>query len=141
MGGVSSFIRGIGIRPLFYQRLIDFFHRDAIDLCKLTELWGKAVFKLFQPFLVTLRGCPVFVLDGISIAKEGKKCQVFNLSTRHQIATPRPNISWDIFFNVLASWPVLQEVLFFLSHCWAEFTRGRSLAIETKGAFMIRPLL
>ena len=73
MGGVSSFIRSIGIRPLSYQRLIDFFHSDAIDLCKLTELWGKAVFKFFQPFLVTLRGCPVFVLDGISIAKEGKK--------------------------------------------------------------------
>ena len=56
MGGVSSFIRSIGIRPLSYQRLIDFFHSDAIDLCKLTELWGKAIFKFFQPFLVTLRG-------------------------------------------------------------------------------------
>ena len=56
MGGVSSFIRCVGTRSSYYQRLIDFFHSNAIDLKKLTELWVKVVFKTFHLGLKAIPG-------------------------------------------------------------------------------------
>ena len=73
MGGVSSLIHYVSIRLSYFQRLIDFFYSDTINLPKLTKLWIKVVFKIFQPFIITLRECPVLVLDGINIAKEGRR--------------------------------------------------------------------
>ena len=73
MGGVSSFVRSTGIHPKNYQRLLDFFHSNAIDLDKLTSLWVTTVFNVFKVFLITLNGYPILVLDGISLSKEGQK--------------------------------------------------------------------
>ena len=82
MGGVSSFIRCVGIEPKKYQRLLAFFHSRAINLDKLTELWVVTVFSFFKTLFVTLNGHPILVLDGINIAKEGQSMP--SVQTLHQ---------------------------------------------------------
>ena len=73
MGGVTAFIRSVGIRSQYYQRLTDFFHSKAIDLKKLTCLWVGIVFLKFQKFLLTVKGRHILIVDGIVAPKQGKK--------------------------------------------------------------------
>src|ERR1700677_2175379 len=37
--GVTSTIRGLGLEPACYDRLLDFFHSPALDLSRLTCIW------------------------------------------------------------------------------------------------------
>ena len=71
LGGVSSFIRDVGISSGFYQRLLHFFHSSAVQLDTLTALWNKTVLSILSKFLFTINGKFVFVIDGIKIGKEG----------------------------------------------------------------------
>ena len=73
MGGVSAFIRSVGIRSKYYQRLDDFFHSNGINLKCLTNLWVKVVLHFFKSYLLTVNGRLVLVLDGIVIPKQGRK--------------------------------------------------------------------
>ena len=101
MGGLTGFMRSIGIRSKYYQRLDDFFHSDAINLDKLSHTWSKIVFNIFCPFLLTINKSPILILDGINNSKEGKKMP--GVQSLHQVSNTiqRPNMSWDTFFNVL----------------------------------------
>ena len=89
IGGVSSFIRSSNLVPSCYQRLLHFFHSQAIDLGTLTHLWVGIVFQIFQGFLVTLNGHPILVLDGLNIAKGNWPGGVI-LKGRTQIVTAHP---------------------------------------------------
>ena len=71
LGGVTAFIRSVGIRPKYYQRLDAFFHSKGINLEKLTCLWVGVVLKFFKPFLTTVNDRLILVLDGIVIPKQG----------------------------------------------------------------------
>ena len=73
MGGVSSFVRTLSLNPKFYQRLLNFFQTNSIDLEHLTQIWVSVVFKIFKAPLVTFNGHPILVIDGINVPKEGKK--------------------------------------------------------------------
>ena len=50
--GVSSFVRALGLRKQFYDRLLDFFHSPAVDMSKLTLLWTGLVLRV-------LKHCPL----------------------------------------------------------------------------------
>jgi len=41
--GVTSFVRALGLRQRFYDRLLDFFHSPAVDVPKLTLIWTGLV--------------------------------------------------------------------------------------------------
>ena len=70
--GVTSMVRALGLRPLYYDRLLDLFHSSALDLDKLTRTWCHLVFQT-HPGLLRLKGRPVLVGDGIKVAKAGRQ--------------------------------------------------------------------
>ena len=70
--GVTSIVRAMGLAPVCYDRLLDFFHSPAMDLNKLTRAWRNLVFRV-HPGLVRVGGRPVLVGDGIKIPKAGRK--------------------------------------------------------------------
>lgn len=69
--GVSSFVRGSWLKPVYYQLLLNFFHSPALVLPLLVQAWVKLVLRLFTP--VAEGGYLVFVGDGLKVSKEGKK--------------------------------------------------------------------
>ncbi len=70
--GVTSIVRAMGLKPLCYDRLLDFFHSPALNLDKLTRLWRDLVFRV-HPGVLRIGGRPVLVGDGIKVAKAGRK--------------------------------------------------------------------
>lgn len=81
LAGVTSAIRDIGLQPIFYDRLLDFFHSPAVCLSSLTQCWIKLVLKIF-PTLLNINDRYVIVGDGIKIPKAGKKMP--GVKTLHQ---------------------------------------------------------
>lgn len=69
--GVTSIVRVLHLQPEAYRRILNLFHSAALCLGRLTELWGRLVPKLFTP--VTVGPYRVCVVDGIKVAKEGKR--------------------------------------------------------------------
>ena len=70
--GVTSIVRVLGLVPVCYDRLLDFFHSPALDLNKLTRTWRDLVFRV-HPDILRVGGKPVLVGDGIKVAKAGRK--------------------------------------------------------------------
>jgi hypothetical protein len=69
--GVSSFVRALGLTGSCYDRLLHFFHSDAVKIDHLTQLWLSIVIGHFPVYRVD--GRPVLLLDGIKNSKEGRK--------------------------------------------------------------------
>ena len=72
LAGVTSIVRALGLKPICYDRLLDFFHSSALNLNKLTGLWRDLVFRA-HPGILRVNGKPVLVGDGIKVAKAGRK--------------------------------------------------------------------
>lgn len=70
--GVTSIVRALSLKPVFYDRLLDHFHSAAVKPEALAALWARLVLKLF-PAPVRVNGRLVLVGDGIKTAKRGKK--------------------------------------------------------------------
>ena len=73
LGGVSSFVRCLGLNPKCYHRILHFFESTAKNYDELARRWVEVVLKFFDPFLLSVNGRHVIVIDGIAIPKEGKK--------------------------------------------------------------------
>jgi hypothetical protein len=71
--GVTSFIRALGLQERYYDRLLDCFHSRALDLEALARLWVRLVLSTLQPFLYTIQDRIILVVDGIKVAKTGRK--------------------------------------------------------------------
>jgi hypothetical protein len=71
--GVTSFIRALGLRQRFYDRLVDFFHSPAVDMPRLTSLWTNLVLRVLKQHLLTINGRLVLLADGIKAPKTGRK--------------------------------------------------------------------
>lgn len=71
--GVTSLVRALGLQACCYDRLLDFFHSQALDLQTLTHCWTALVLRTLKPFLYTVQGRIVLVADGIKVAKTGRK--------------------------------------------------------------------
>jgi len=70
--GVTSIVRALGLAPMFYDRLLDFFHTSALPISSLTATWLKVVLNSgVTPVLSN--GRLTIVIDGIKVAKEGRK--------------------------------------------------------------------
>ena len=70
--GVASIVRALGLEPACYDRLLDFFHSQALDPNQLTRAWCAPVFGA-HPGILRVNGRPVLAGDGIKIAKAGRK--------------------------------------------------------------------
>jgi hypothetical protein len=69
--GVTSLVRVLDLRPEAYARLLHLFRSRALCLDRLTQRWVRMALRLFQPVMAgPYRIC---LVDGIKIAKEGKK--------------------------------------------------------------------
>ncbi len=54
--GVTSIVRALKLRPRLYNKLLDHFHSDAVQLDRLSALWTQAALRLFpQPLRVNGR--------------------------------------------------------------------------------------
>jgi len=79
--GVTSLVRVLGRVPTCYDRRLDFFHRPARHLGKLTRAGRTRVFRV-PPGILRVGGRPVRIGDGIPIAKAGRKMP--GVKKRHQ---------------------------------------------------------
>ena len=87
--GVTSIMRSIGLRDIYYDRLLDFFHTNAVSPDNLARLWTKVVLKYF-PMLITFNGRYVFTGDGIKTAKSGKKMPGVRLLHQQSESNTKP---------------------------------------------------
>jgi len=72
--GVTSLIRALGLKEVFYDRLLDFFHSKAVLVDPLAALWGRLILTVLPASLVPkVNGRPVFIGDGIKLAKTVRK--------------------------------------------------------------------
>jgi hypothetical protein len=72
--GVTSLIRAIGLKVVFYDRLLDFFHSQAVVLDSLASLWGRLMLTILpDSYLPKVNNRAIFIGDGIKLAKTGRK--------------------------------------------------------------------
>jgi hypothetical protein len=69
--GVTSFVRALGLEPLYYRRLLHLFGSDAWSVEGLTKVWVSWVMTVFGQYKVN--GRFVLVADGIKAPREGRK--------------------------------------------------------------------
>lgn len=69
--GVTSIIRALGLNPVRYHCLLNFFHTESWSVSGLTSVWVAWVLRVFGSFKVN--GRLVLIADGIKVAKEGQK--------------------------------------------------------------------
>lgn len=70
--GVTSTVRALGLKGMYYDRLLDFFHSPALCLETLTRRWSAVVVDN-HPGLTRVNGRLVLLGDGIKVPKSGKK--------------------------------------------------------------------
>ena len=70
--GVTSIVRALGLKAECYDRILDFFHSQALDLDRLTRLWVSLIQKV-HPGILRFNGRVVLLGDGIKVPKSGKK--------------------------------------------------------------------
>jgi len=68
--GVTSIVRSLGLKELYYDRLLDFYHSPGLNLGKLTGIWKS--FLLRCPLLLKTNGRLLLVGDGLKVPKAGK---------------------------------------------------------------------
>ena len=71
LGGVTSFVRAVGLVAGTYPKLLHLFHSPGLAVDRLTECWVGLTRRLFTPLRVGER--LVLVADGLKIPKEGLK--------------------------------------------------------------------
>lgn len=82
LNGVTSFVRVLGLDPVFYHALLRMFHSTAVDVDRLAALWTQTLTSLLAGHLLEVRGKPVFATDGVKVAKSGRKMPA--VKTMHQ---------------------------------------------------------
>jgi hypothetical protein len=87
--GVTSMVRAFGLKDVFYDRLLDFFHCTALNIGGLTRCWVNSVVTLF-PGVLTKNGRLLIVGDGLKIPKSGKKMPGVKLLHQESDSNSKP---------------------------------------------------
>jgi hypothetical protein len=87
--GVTSVVRTFGLKEHCYDRILDFFHSPAVNVQRLSNLWVKAVLRIF-PDILTVNGRLLIVGDGIKIPKSGKKMPGVKLLHQESESNTKP---------------------------------------------------
>lgn len=72
LGGVTSFVRALGLKPACYGCLLDFFHSPAVCVDALARTWVRVVLKV-HPGVQRVGGRLVLFADGLKKSKAGRK--------------------------------------------------------------------
>ncbi len=73
LNGVTSYLRGVGLKPSCYGPMLSMFHSPAVKLEKLTTLWTEVVLGKLGRVAAKSAGRIILVADGIKVAKSGRK--------------------------------------------------------------------
>jgi len=73
LAGVTSFVRALGLERACYAGFLAMFHSAGADPDRIAALWTRTVLARLDAFLLRSGGRPVFLADGIKIAKSGRK--------------------------------------------------------------------
>lgn len=87
--GVTSIVRAFGLKDIYYDRLLDFFHSKALNLDGLTCRWVNSVVTSF-PGILTKNGRLLIVGDGLKIPKSGKKMPGVKLLHQESDSNTKP---------------------------------------------------
>jgi len=87
--GVTSIVRALGLIDSSYDRLLDLFHSNALNLDKLTRCWVNSVVTIF-PKLLTKNGRLLIVGDGLKIPKSGRKMPGVKLLHQESDSNTKP---------------------------------------------------
>lgn len=98
--GVTSFVRAIGLKENCYYRLLHLFHTPALNLEVLTSCWVKLVSVMFKP--LKEGGDHIIVVDGLKVAKEGKKMPAVKKLHQESNNNSKPEYIWGHSFQILA---------------------------------------
>ena len=71
LAGVTSFIRVLGMKTFYYDRLLDFFHSRAVKSALLAKTWLSVL--LDTGLAHKINGRMIILGDGVKAAKEGRK--------------------------------------------------------------------
>lgn len=71
LAGVTSVVRGLGLAPSAYKRLLHLFHSPGLQLDRLTALWTRWCRHSLPPLTVGTHH--VCIADGLKAPKEGRK--------------------------------------------------------------------
>jgi hypothetical protein len=88
--GVSSIIRSLGLCPMYYDRLLDFFHSSAIDPNRLAQVWTALVLRFF-PVIPRVAGRIILLADGIKVPKSGRKMPAVKLLHQESDNNTKPD--------------------------------------------------
>lgn len=89
LAGVSSFVRALGIRKIYYDRLLDFFHSRTINPDTLAQVWTSLALRFF-PSILKFNGRVVLVTDGIKLPKSGKRMPGVKLLHQESDSNTKP---------------------------------------------------
>lgn len=73
LAGVTSIVRALGLRSMYYDRLLDFFHSNAVNRNLLSKIWTSVVISTCDNLLLRHNGRLIILGDGIKAPKCGKK--------------------------------------------------------------------
>jgi hypothetical protein len=71
--GVTSVVRALGLKELYYDRLLDFFHSRAVDADLLARCWAAVIINGCSGLLLRHNGRIIILGDGLKTAKCGRK--------------------------------------------------------------------
>lgn len=86
--GVTSFVRSLGFNERYYDRLLDFFHSNAVNRQKLSRLWAMAIIRLGKCHRFNDR--LILIADGIKAPKEGRKMPAVKLLHQEAGSNSKP---------------------------------------------------
>jgi len=98
--GITSLIRAIGLKEKCYYRFLHIFHTSALKLDLLTIYWVKLVIILFRP--LTIGQHKVLVVDGLKVAKEGRKMPAVKKLHQESNNNSKPEYIWGHSFQVIS---------------------------------------
>ncbi len=98
--GVTSLIRAIGLKEKCYYRFLHVFHSSALKLDLLTACWVQLVTMLFRP--LTIEQHKVLVVDGLKVAKEGRKMPAVKKLHQESNNNSKPEYIWGHSFQVIS---------------------------------------
>ncbi len=87
--GVTSIVRALTLRSRFYNKLLDNFHSNGVQLDRLAARWTQTALRLF-PDPLRVNGRRVLVGDGIKVPKCGKKMPGVKLLHQQSDSNTKP---------------------------------------------------
>jgi hypothetical protein len=109
--GVTSVVRALGLQKGYYERLLAFFHSQAVSLDTLTHLWTWLVLKHF-PGICRFGGRIVLVADGLKYPKSGQKMPAVKKLYQSSQDNTKPRFILGHSFQVVGLLCQIKKTLF-----------------------------